>query len=104
VKARRLAGVKSISEALDNQDLWPAPPPPADTITVPVTLGSNILEGPQTEVAESFEVAANEILTDYPAKAAKKFPELLHWKIATDNALKQTSDRSIGIKNTRLRG
>lgn len=102
VKARRLAGVKSISTALDNEVLWPAPPPPADKIAVPVVLGSNILEGPQTEVAESFEAAANDILNNHPVEAAKKIPELIHWKIATDNALKQTSDLAVGTRNTRL--
>jgi phospholipase C len=104
MKQRRLAGVKSISEALDNDVLWPAPPPPADKIMVPVTLGSNILEGPQTEVAESFEEAAKDMLANRPAQTAKKFPELVHWKIATENALKQKPDSPVGIKNTRLKG
>lgn len=102
VKQRRLAGVKSISEALNNEVFWPAPPPPADKIMVPVTLGSNILEGPQTEVAESFEAAANEILTRYPARATKKFPELVHWKIAAGNALTPTLYTTGEVKNTRL--
>jgi phospholipase C len=104
VKERRLAGVKSISEALDNDAIWPAPPPPAGKITVPATLGSNILEGPQTEVAESFEATARDILANRPAQTAKKFPELVHWKIATENALKPTPDSPAGIVNTRIRG
>lgn len=87
VKARRLAGIKSVSSALNNELLWPAPIPPANKIKVPVVLGSNILEGPQTEVAESFEMAANEMLINHLSAVRKKFPELLHWKVSADNAL-----------------
>jgi phospholipase C len=90
VKARRLVGVKSISSALNNETPWPAPPPPANKITVPVVLGSNVLEGPQTEVAEAFEMAANNILINHPAEARNKLPELIHWKVSVDNAIKKT--------------
>lgn len=90
VRRRRLQGIRSLSLALNNDVVWPAPPPPADKIKLEVTLGSNILEGPQTEVAEAFEIAAGDLLTHHPAKVKEKFPELIHWKIAADNALKQT--------------
>jgi len=102
VKERRLAGVKSISVALNNNIPWPAPPPPADKISVPVVLGSNILEGPQTEVAQAFETAARYILKDYPDKATRKYPELVHWEVSTENALNPTLYTSGEVKNTRL--
>lgn len=90
VKARRLQGIKSISEVLNNNNLWSAPPPPSSKIIVPVSLGSNIEKGPQTEVAESFEMAADDMLVNHPVEAARKFPELVHWKISATNALNQT--------------
>lgn len=88
VKARRLAGVKSLSIALNNDTLWPAPPFPAQKTTTSVTISSNIIEGPQTEVSESFEMAVSEMLINHKAEAIDKFPELVHWHISTENAAK----------------
>jgi hypothetical protein len=48
------------------------------------------LEGPQTEVAEAFEMAANDLLLNHPAEVKEKYPELIHWKIAADNAMNHT--------------
>ncbi len=88
VKSRRLKGIESISVALDNPIFWPAPPPPSQPISVPAILGSNISEGPQTDVAEAFEVSVNEILLNHNQEGLKKFPELAQWKISADNAIR----------------
>lgn len=93
VKSRRIAGVESISTLLDNETPFPAPLAPSTPIKVHDILGSNIAEGPQTEVAEAFEMAISNMFIENPEQSRDKFPELVQWKISADNAIENCKKR-----------
>lgn len=58
------------------------------SIAVPAVLTSNIVQGPQTDVADAFEVSVNDILFNYSKEGLEKFPDLAQWKISAENAVK----------------
>lgn len=82
VNKRHSQGIASISEALNNEVPWAPPQPPATPINAQTTLGRTIQTAPESEVGQSFEIAANQIIQEMPKDTKKVFPELLLWKEA----------------------
>jgi phospholipase C len=82
VTKRQQQGVASISTALDNEVFFPPPQPPAIPIFVQTALGRSIETAPQSNIGQSFEIAANEIIQQRPEDTKKEYPELFLWKEA----------------------
>jgi phospholipase C len=88
VDERSRQGLGSISSVLNNTDSWPPPVAPGTPINVSSELGLTIATEPQSVMAQSFELAANQLLANQPDKTRKKYPELSAWKVAVDNRRK----------------
>jgi phospholipase C len=88
VEKRRVAGIGSVSVALNNPNPQPSPPPPSTPLLVQSVLGASIANGPSGAVSESFEAAALEMMRQYPVEMSEKYPELVQWKTSVDNARK----------------
>jgi phospholipase C len=86
VTKRHKAGIASLTEALNNEVPWTAPQPPTTPIVVQTSLGRSIQTASQSEVARSFEIAANEIIRRRPIETKKTYPELFLWKEAVSKA------------------
>jgi len=92
VNERKTQGITSISSLLIDQPAAVAPAPPTAPIMVQTALGRSIETGPESEMANSFEYAANEMMKSKPVETGKKYPELFQWRNAVDNAR--------GVENT----
>jgi phospholipase C len=86
VTKRHSQGIASITEALTNDVPWAPPQPPTTPINVQTALGRSIQTAPQSDVAQSFEIAANEILKQKPDDTKRVYPELFLWKEAVSKA------------------
>ncbi|MEO5892736.1 MAG: alkaline phosphatase family protein [Ferruginibacter sp.] len=86
VKSRHEQGIASISEALNNDVPWAPPQPPTTPIFVQTALGATIQTAPESEGAQSFEIAANEIIEQLPDDTKRVYPELFLWKEAVSKA------------------
>lgn len=86
VAQRHSQGISSITDVLNNDAPWDAPQPPTTPIIVQTALGRSIQTAPQSTVAQSFEMAANEVLRQKPDDTKKKYPELYLWKAAVSTA------------------
>ncbi|MEP7141798.1 MAG: alkaline phosphatase family protein [Ferruginibacter sp.] len=82
VNERNAKGIASITEALNNEVPWTPPPPPATPINVQTALGRSIQTAPESDIAQSFETAANEIIQQRPDDTKRVYPELFLWKEA----------------------
>jgi phospholipase C len=82
VTERSAQGIASITEALNNEVPWAPPQPPATPILVQTALGRSIQTAPESDVAKSFEIAANEIIRQRPEDTKRVYPELFLWKEA----------------------
>lgn len=86
VDDRKKQGIHSISEALtDKQDLT-APFAPSSPITVKTALGANIATAPQSDMGQSFEQAALDMMNANADGTRDKYPELTQWKDSKTNA------------------
>jgi phospholipase C len=83
---RHSQGIASITEALNNEVPWAPPQPPTTPIIVQTALGRSIQTAPQSDVGQSFEIAANEILQQKPDDTKRVYPELFLWKEAVSKA------------------
>lgn len=80
VNQRRQAGIRSISEALNNPVPFPAPQEPVIPIpSTPVDLGKSLTTPPQNSMGIAFESAGLQLLEQQPT-AKIVFPELVQWK------------------------
>jgi phospholipase C len=86
VSKRHQQGIASLSEALNNEIPWSPPQPPTTPIIVQTSLGRSIQTAPESEVAKSFEVAANEIIQQRLEDTKRVYPELFLWKEAVSKA------------------
>ncbi len=86
VEDRRKSGIMSISAVLNNDTPWTPPLPPNVTLPANTVIGRSIASPPTEMIAQSFELAAIRLMKDYPDKVQKKYPDLLQWKKAIENA------------------
>jgi phospholipase C len=86
VTERQAQGIAGITEALRNEMPGTPPQPPATPINVQTTLGQTIQTAPASDVATSFEIAANEIIRQRPGDTMGMYPELFLWKEAVSKA------------------
>lgn len=86
IKNRKQQGITSISAALTNADGWEPPMPPSDPIIVSTALGKSIAHVRKEILPQAFEKAALNLITKNRAKVQEKYPELLLWKKAVENA------------------
>jgi phospholipase C len=87
VEYRKEHGITSIEEALTKDTLWDAPQPPNVAISATTVLGESLLHAPGDDTMKlSFEVAADEMMAQNPELTKEKYPELLLWKEAKDQA------------------
>jgi phospholipase C len=84
VDLRRQQGIGSLSLALGDTPRADIPEVPAGEIPVSSALGSGLVRQPQNGLQASFELAASQLMVARPDAAAKKYPELFHWKHAID--------------------
>jgi len=84
-RSKQLPGLASISNALNNENTWLAPLPPSLSINVSSALGDTITSAPGA-MAQSFELAAQQLIAQNPDGVGTKYPELLQWKDAVDKA------------------
>ena len=83
---RQKQGISSISVALNNNIPFTPPPPPTVPIVVQTALGRTIETPPKSDVAQSFEIAANEIIKVRQENTKRVYPELFLWKEAVSKA------------------
>jgi phospholipase C len=79
-RSKQLPGIASISDALANEDIWIPPLPPAQPINVTSALGDNISAKPTHAMAQSFEMAALQLIANNSDAVNAKYPDLLQWK------------------------
>ncbi|HVU95448.1 MAG TPA: alkaline phosphatase family protein [Puia sp.] len=80
VDQRRQAGIRSISEALNNPQPFPAPQEPNVLIpATPADLGKSLTVPPQTAMGQAFETAGLRLLAEQPT-AKDIYPELVQWQ------------------------
>jgi len=91
VTQRKQAGVRSLSEALNNPVPFAAPQEPDVPIpTTPVTLGKSLTTAPQNGTGKAFETAGLQLLEKEPT-AKIVYPELVQWK---NEAAKSTTQNN----------
>jgi phospholipase C len=84
VDRRRTQGIESLSALLRDDPRDDSPPPPTQPIPVNTVLGKTVTEPPVSDMQSAFELAANELMAQEPARTADKYPELYQWKTAVD--------------------
>jgi len=87
VDIRKNAGIKSISEALNDKPAAPPPSPPNQAIAVNSILGESVLKppAPSETMRQSFEKASIDMMNQRPKDVKRKYPDLFQWKNAVDN-------------------
>jgi phospholipase C len=86
VNERRNKGIHSISESLSDSPDLSAPAPPSEMLIVKSFLGDSIPIAPESEMAKSFEQAAQDLMVQEQTKTAEKYPELFQWREAVAKA------------------
>jgi phospholipase C len=80
VEERRGQGIASVSSAIQlKAPRAVTPAPPTVAMVASTDLGTG-LKQVKSDMAESFELAANKLLTEEPEGTAAKYPELFQWK------------------------
>jgi phospholipase C len=86
-RSAQAPNIASLSAALnDTANPNPPPAPPSAPIFVHSALGDNIATPPDSAMGQSFEQAANNMITQQPAGVRDKYPELYQWQAAVTQA------------------
>jgi phospholipase C len=88
VSQRSGKGISSISVALANEPVLSTPAPPSQGLSVSSVIGDSIAKPPTQAMGQAFELSARQLLQAEPDAVSAKFPELLQWRDAVDQARK----------------
>jgi len=79
VKARKGAGIQSVSAALTDAASLVAPSEPSTPIAANISLGTQLSKAPAGPMAEAFANAGRQLLQTQPQFAQENYPELVRW-------------------------